>query len=111
MYLYMRIHLYNVFCQIRALVHTIKNSSTIVLLQWHSILNELNLASRIIPRDVSTRWNSTFDMLDFEILYHEAIDTMTANHLLKLQQFELDNEEWEIAEQLQDTLRVWFIYF
>jgi hypothetical protein len=65
----------------------------------------------IMPCDVSTRWNSIFDMLDFAILYREAIDTMTANRLLKLRQFELDNEEWEIAERLRDTLRVWFIYF
>ena len=64
-----------------------------------------------MPRDVSTRWNSTFDMLDFAISYHEAIDALTANRLLKLRRFELDNEEWEVAERLRDTLRVWFIFF
>ena len=64
-----------------------------------------------MPRDVSTRWNSTFDMLDFAISYREAIDALTANRLLKLRRFELDNEEWEVAEQLRDTLRVWFIFF
>jgi len=53
-----------------------------------------------MPRDVSTRWNSTFDMLDFAISYHEAIDALTANRLLKLRRFELDNEEWEVAERL-----------
>ena len=64
-----------------------------------------------MPRDVSTRWNSTFDMLDFAISYREAIDALTANRLLKLRRFELDNEEWEVAEWLRDTLRVWFIFF
>jgi hypothetical protein len=64
-----------------------------------------------MPRDVSTRWNSTSDMLDFAISYREAIDALTANHLLKLRRFELDNEEWEVAERLRDTLRVWFIFF
>ena len=103
--------LISIFCQIRAIANTIKNSSTIVLPQWNSMLNELCLPPRIMPRDVSTRWNSTFDMLDFAILYREAIDAMTANRLLKLRQFELDNEEWDIAERLRDTLRVWSIYF
>ena len=103
--------LISIFCQIRAIANTIKNSSTIVLPQWNSMLNELCLPPRIMPRDVSTRWNSTFDMLDFAILYREAIDAMTANRLLKLRQFELDNEKWDIAERLRDTLRVWSIYF
>jgi collagenase-like PrtC family protease len=64
-----------------------------------------------MPRDVSTRWNSTFDMLDFAISYREAIDALTANRLLKLRRFELDNEEWEVAERLRDTLQVWFTFF
>ena len=75
------------------------------------MLNEIGLPSRIMPCNVSTRWNSTFDMLDFAISYCEAIDALTANRLLKLWQFELDNEEWEVSEQLRDTLLVCFIFF
>ena len=37
-----------------------------------------------MPHDVSTRWNSTFDMLDFAINYRKAIDAMTDKRKLGL---------------------------
>jgi hypothetical protein len=69
-------------------------------------LDELGLPPRMMPRDVSTRWNSTYDMLKFAITYRSALDAMTANRNLKLRNFELDNDEWNSAEKLRDTLRV-----
>jgi len=59
----------------------------------------------MMPRDVSTRWNSTFDMLDFAIDYRTAIDTVTSNRDLNLRKYELADEEWAIAENLRDTLK------
>jgi hypothetical protein len=53
--------------QLRALSNTIKNSTTIILPQWLAKLEELDLNVRMMPRDVITRWNSTFDMLDFAV--------------------------------------------
>ena len=53
-----------------------------------------------MPRDVSTGWNLTFDMLKFAIEYHVALDTITAEHAMKLHNFELEREEWKVAEQL-----------
>ena len=32
---------------------------------------------RVSPRDVSTCWNSTFDMLEFALSYREALDNLT----------------------------------
>jgi hypothetical protein len=84
----------------------IKNSSTIVLPQWNAKLTELGLSMRIMPRDVSTRWNSTYNMLDFSIAYREALDALTADRNVKLWKFELHNDEWEAAEKLRDTLLV-----
>ena len=86
-----------------------KNSSTIVLPEWNLKLKELELDIRMMPHDVSTRWNSTYDMLDFAISYCSAIDTMTANRGLNLCKFELDNQEWIAAEKLRDTLKVCFV--
>jgi hypothetical protein len=96
--------------QIRKLAFKIINSTTIVLPIWHQILEALKLDSRIMPRDVSTRWNSTFDMLDFAIKYRSAIDKITADRNTDLRKFELNDAEWEIARQLRDTLKVRFSF-
>lgn len=58
-----------------------------------------------MPRDVSTRWNSTYDMLCFAIKYRKAIEIMTSEKKNDLRQFELEEDEWTIAEQLSDILR------
>ena len=60
-----------------------------------------------MPRDVTTRWNSTFDMLDFAISYRSALDTVTADRDMKLRQFELSEEDWKMAAHLRDALKVW----
>ncbi|KAF8964039.1 hypothetical protein BDZ97DRAFT_1660813 [Flammula alnicola] len=82
------------------------NSTTIVLPEWNSTLKELELDPRMMPRDVSTRWNSTFDMLDFAVQYRPAIDAITDNRDMKMRKLELDGPDWIIARQLRDTLKV-----
>jgi len=59
----------------------------------------------MMPRDVSTRWNSTFDMLNFAIDYHAAIDAVTSSCDLNLRKYELADNEWAIAVNLHDTLK------
>jgi hypothetical protein len=59
-----------------------------------------------MPRDVSTQWNSTFDMLQFALQYRPAIDDISGNKNANLWQYELDGDEWRIAQQLYDTLKV-----
>jgi hypothetical protein len=84
----------------------VKNSTTILLPKWYQTLTAHGLPHRIIPRDVATRWNSTFDMLDFAVKYRPAIDTMTAARDLGLRNYELDQAEWKIAEDLGGVLKV-----
>jgi hypothetical protein len=60
----------------------------------------------MMPRDVSTRWNSTFDMLKFAVEYRAALDTITADRNMKLRDYELGREEWKVAEELCDVLKV-----
>jgi hypothetical protein len=53
------------------------HSTTLILPEWKLTLAELKLLQRIMPRDVSMQWNSTFDMLLFAIEYQAVIDAMT----------------------------------
>ena len=60
----------------------------------------------MMPHDVSTRWNLTFDMLEFVLLYREALDDLTGIREMKLRHCELSEQEWTIAEQLASVLKV-----
>ena len=80
-----------IYIQLRALANTIKSSSTILLPQWNTKLEELGLSIRMMPHDVSTQWNSTFNMLNFAIDYHMAINSMTS--IQDLWKYKLDNDE------------------
>lgn len=59
-----------------------------------------------MPRDVSTWWNSTFDMINFAVEYRLALDEITGERDMKLRKYELSEAEWGIASQLRDTLKV-----
>jgi hypothetical protein len=109
------------FFQLRKLAYAIKRSTTILLPRWNEILHELATATaltdkkplpvRIMPRDVSTRWNSTYEMLKFAYSYREAIDKITGERAMKLRDYELLESEWETVKQLRDSLKVRTIYF
>ena len=66
----------------------------------------MKLAVKIMPRDVATRWNSTFILLDFAAKYREAIDKFTGDKANDVRNLELTDEEWEVVEQLQEVLKV-----
>ena len=45
-------------------------------------------------------------MLDFAVGYRKAVKEMMSDHRNNLQAFELTEDEWTIAVELQDTLWV-----
>jgi hypothetical protein len=92
--------------QVRQLAFAIIRSTTIALPAWRRTCKEKSLDPNLIPRDVATRWNSTYDMLRFAVEYREAIDGVTADKSLKLRRFELDNDEWKIIGDLVSVLEV-----
>ena len=59
-----------------------------------------------MPRDVSTRWNSAFDMVDFGVLYDQVIESITDKRKLGLGQFAIDEHEWQLLRQLHNVLKV-----
>jgi hypothetical protein len=69
-------------------------------------LAKLKLEERKMPGDMSMWWNSTFDMLVFALKYRVGVDDIAGNKAANLCQYELSDEEWQIAEQLHDTLKV-----
>jgi hypothetical protein len=56
-----------------------------------------------MPRDVATRWNSTFDMLDYALAHREAVDQVTQRR--DLRKYELGDEEWDLLTELRDILK------
>ena len=92
--------------KLRRLSFFIVRSTTGALPQWLRYCKESELKPRIFPRDVVTRWNSTYDMLSFALEYRTAIDAMTADKGLKLRDIELEDEEWLIVGDLVQLLSV-----
>lgn len=84
------------------------HSTTIVLPKWFATLDKLEVRSCMMPCDVSTQWNSTYDMLKFAVTYREALDIITGDQEMKLRQYEMDEEEWSISWELCKALKVPF---
>jgi hypothetical protein len=60
----------------------------------------------VMPRDVATRWNSTYEMLDFAHKYRQAYNDITANRNMNMRTYELSNEDWKIVKDLAAVLKV-----
>ena len=63
-------------------------------------------AMRLIPHNIQTCWNSTYDMLQFSLQYKDGVKTMTLDLLNGLQKYELRTEEWLVVKELDGTLKV-----
>jgi hypothetical protein len=78
----------------------------VLLPAWKACLEKLKLLLRIMSRDVTTQWNSTYDMLSFVVTYRKAIELLTSECKNNLRQYELREDEWVIANELCNTLKV-----
>ncbi len=92
--------------QLRKFAFKVVNSTTLLLPAWKTLLHDMGLPEKLIPRDVRTRWNSTYDMLDAALAYREAIDRMCGAQANGLRSFELNDEEWKVVRQLREVLKV-----
>ncbi|THV01552.1 hypothetical protein K435DRAFT_576173, partial [Dendrothele bispora CBS 962.96] len=83
------------------------NSSTLLLPEWYSILVEQRLKETVIPRDVSTRWNSTHDLLVYYHTHKRAIKEFTSEERDNgLHDYVLTSAEWKIVAQLKEVLSI-----
>ena len=92
--------------KLQKIAFALKNLTTILLPEWFRMLSTHHLAPCMMPRDVPTCWNSTYDMLEFAIQYCVAIDAMTAVCDFNLRKYKLICLEWDTAMELQDILKV-----
>ena len=60
----------------------------------------------MMPRDMTIQWNLTYNMLVVGNEYSEAIDVITGDRNMNLRKFKMSKEEWTVAEQLQEVLKV-----
>ena len=65
-----------------------------------------NLSDHIILRDITMRWNSTYDMLTFVLEYRPVVEKFTADRKNEIRELELSEEEWVIVTQLNNILMV-----
>jgi hypothetical protein len=70
------------------------------------VLAKHGLLIWIMPCNVKTHWNSTYDMLTFALKYRDGINELISNLKNGLCDFELDDTEWDLAEGLRDILKV-----
>jgi len=84
----------------------IKNSSTRILPQWWEVLSEFNLKMKMMPWNITTRWNFSFDMLNFALDYWQAINTIINEKKMKLRQYKLLDKDWKIVRQPCDVIKV-----
>ena len=102
--------------KLRKAAYAIKNSSTLILPEWFAVLERMAqeaveqgkkpLSSRMMPRDVAIRWNSTYEMLTFAYTYRQAYNELTDNRGMKMRKYEVLDSEWEIVKQLANVLKV-----
>jgi hypothetical protein len=92
-------------CQLQKLAFKIVNSSTVLLPAWKAMLKAMELAEALLLRDVRTRWNSTYLMLDFAVCHGEVLDRLTGGRENNLRELELSTQEWRLAVQLRNVLK------
>jgi len=69
------------------------------------------LSKWMMPRDVATRWNYTYEMLNFAYTYRDAYNELSSNRDMKMRKFEIEDHEWEIVKQLAEVLKVNCFFF
>ena len=88
--------------QLRKISFKVINSLMKLIPEWKWIIAKLNLAPKMIPRDVLTHWNSTFDMLDMALEYQKGVIVMTKRQQNGLCDLELSNDEWDILGKFSE---------
>ena len=55
-----------------------------------------------MPRDVTTRWDSLYSLLDFALKYRQAVDKLISKFPSELGDTYLDADAWSTPGQVRD---------
>ena len=64
------------------------------------------LSKQMMPRDITTHWNYTYEMLSFAHTYCDVYNELIGNRDMKMQKYEIEDSEWEVVKQLAGVLKV-----
>ncbi|THU78735.1 hypothetical protein K435DRAFT_578893, partial [Dendrothele bispora CBS 962.96] len=97
---------HDVIASIRALVRGIRSSSLRRQL-FSEILENLGQKDLQLLRDVTTRWSSTFLMIDRAIILREAIERFLASQRFQeLEKYRLEDSDWDTLDLYRRVLEV-----
>jgi len=69
---------------------------------------EISGSQHVLACRVPTWWNSDFDCLDAHIFFKDIIQAMTGVCSNKLTAYRLNYEQWELADEILEVLKVLF---
>ncbi|KAE9383909.1 hypothetical protein BT96DRAFT_843140 [Gymnopus androsaceus JB14] len=82
------------------------NSTTLLLPQWREHVANTAFKDRVLPRDVATQWNSTYNMLAAFLEMKEPVSQFLDHSSNGMAKFLLDNNEWTAIEGLVSALKI-----
>ncbi|KAJ3742257.1 hypothetical protein EV360DRAFT_57808 [Lentinula raphanica] len=90
----------------RKISFKIIHSTTNLLPKWRAHVSEMEFKDQVLPRDVATRWNSTFDMLSAFLQMKDLVSGFLDHSSYQLVEYILDDDEWEAIEGLVSVLKL-----
>lgn len=98
------------FLQARRVSFKIINSPTLLLPAWRKLTAGTPFENRTLPRDVATRWNSTYNMLSVFLEMKDLVNQFLDSSSNGLTQYMLEDDEWEAVKDLVMALKVCIMY-
>ncbi|KIM65635.1 hypothetical protein SCLCIDRAFT_112359, partial [Scleroderma citrinum Foug A] len=98
--------IYSISTQLRRLAFKMIHSTTILLPAWREMLKGMGMPVHLMPCNVPTWWNSSADMVEFALEYHEPLNAMMQKRDLGLRSLELSDEEWRALKELHAVLKI-----
>ncbi|KAE9385640.1 hypothetical protein BT96DRAFT_840447, partial [Gymnopus androsaceus JB14] len=84
------------------------NSPAVLLPRWRETMASTEFKDRVLPCDIATRWNSTYNMLCAFIEMKTVIVQFLDCASNGLVDYTLSEEEWEAANDITKALKVCF---